>query len=269
VLVVATALVSWRATARVRFLQPPLRHESLWRAFAVPFGNAAFRPLIAAYVIASAGIGINAVTFQHYYQYVLRLDAPQTQVVLGTFLVVFTGSIVAWVHASKRYGKLKPLVFGACLMAVGNTALYVAVPAGGFWIVLLVGAVGLASFVGSIALIDALLTDVLDHDFLRTRQLRSGLFFGTWRFASKMARALSLLVVGLALDVAGFVERSDVQPAGVEVALILLFGPGVGLCFAGAGWILWRYRFDDHAQARVRQLLERRERRTADSVRHR
>lgn len=260
-LVVVTALCSWRATARVHFLMPPLQDQSLWRAFAVPFGNPAFRPLLLAYVVASTGISINAATFSYYYKHVLELSETDTLNVLAVFMGVFTLSIVMWVQLSRRFGKLRPLCVGATTLAIGTTALYLLVPTGGYRWVMGLGAICLGGFVGSVVLIDTLLTDVLDYDLLRTRQLRSGLFFGVWRFASKMARALALLVVGAVLDIAGFVEQSEVQSGAVDTALILLFAPGVGACFAGAAWILRRSRFDDASQARVRALLLRRARR--------
>lgn len=261
--VVGTSLWSWRATARVRFLRPPLQRESLQRAFLVPFGNATFRPLIAAYVVVNVGIGINAATFLYYYQHVLEVGEGQRQAVLAVFLAVFTASIAMWVVLARRFGKRRPLLVGAIALSLGTPALYLSVPVGGFAWVMGFGAFGLGAMVGSIVLLDTLLTDVLDHDLLTTGQLRSGLYFGVWRFASKMARAVSVLVVGGVLAAVGFVEQSHAQPPAVAVALTVLFGPGVGVCFAGAVWILWRYRFDDAQQARVRRLLRRREVRAA------
>ncbi len=257
-LAVGTALVSWAATARVRFLTPPLPRQPMASAFAAPFACPSFRPLLGAYVVANTGIGVNAAAFFYYYQHVLELPETATLNVLAVFMVVFTASIGGWVWLGKRFGKQRPLVVGAAVLGVGTTALYVAAPAGAYTMVMACGAVGLGSFVGCIVLIDAMLTDVIDHDWLRTRQLRSGLFFGVWRFAGKLARALSVVVVGVVIDAAGFVEGGSAQPASVDTALVVLFGPGVGGFFLLTAWILGRYRFDDRAQTRVRALLVRR-----------
>jgi GPH family glycoside/pentoside/hexuronide:cation symporter len=259
--VVATAVVSWAATARVPLPRTPLPPEPLLRVFTLPFGNRAFVPLITAYVVANVGIGVNAATFLYYYRYVLELPGETAQAVLAVFLATFTASIAVWVALARRFGKRRPLVAGAFVLAVGNTALYTLAPAREPWVVFAFGAVGLGAFVGAIVLLDTLLTDVLDHDLLRTHRMRSGLFFGVWRFSSKLARAVSMLVVGAVLGAAGFVEQSDVQPSQVHAALVVLFGPIVGAFFLGATWLLWRYRFDDVAQARVRALLLRRARR--------
>ena len=264
VLVVLTALASWRATANVRFVAAPSRRSATWReAFLAPFGNPVFRPLLLAYVLAYLGIGVNGACFLYYYDHVLGFAEPDRQVVLGTFLLVFTTAILGWVKLSKRFGKRRPLLVGASVLAVGNTLLYTLAPPGAFWFVLVAGGVGLAFFVGAVVLIDTMLTDVLDHDLLRHRQLRSGAFFGVWRFASKVARALSVYIVGQALAAAGFVAASAQQPPAVRTALSWLFGPGVGLLFLASVFVLWRWRFRDREQARVRALLGRRERREA------
>jgi Na+/melibiose symporter-like transporter len=257
-LVFVTALVSWRATQKVRFVEQPVKAQSLLHTFVLPLRNPTFRPLLAAYVIATTGIGINAATFLYYYNFHLRLEQQETQQVLAVFLLVFTVSILLWVKAAKRFGKRRPLVLGASVLAVGNTTLYLLVPPGGFWWVMILGAIGLAVFVGSIVLIDTMLTDVLDHDAVRTGEVRSGLFFGVWRFASKLARAASVGAVGLVLWLVGFEEQQPQQPAGVETALVWLFGPGVGLFFLLAACILWRYRFVEAKQDQVRAILAKR-----------
>ena len=114
-LVVVTALISWAATAKVRFLQPPLQPQSFAGAFAAPFANRAFRPLLLAYVVASVGIGVNATAFFYYYRHVLRLPEDRTLVVLATFMAVFTLSIAVWVQLARRFGKRRPLVVGASI----------------------------------------------------------------------------------------------------------------------------------------------------------
>lgn len=263
-LVVATALVSWRATANVRFLEAPAQDgaDAGWlAAFAAPFGNAAFRPLLLAYVLAYVGIGANAASFRYYYEHVLGMPEADSQVVLGVFLLVFTASILGWVKLGRRFGKRRPLLVGATVLAIGNTLLYALAPRFGFWFVLLGGGIGLAAFVGAVVLIDTMLTDVLDHDLLRVRRLRSGLFFGVWRFASKLARALSVGLVGAVLGFAGFRSGGGgEQPDSVRTTLMWLFGPGVGACFLASVVVLWRWRFREPEQARVRALLARRSR---------
>jgi GPH family glycoside/pentoside/hexuronide:cation symporter len=263
VIVVVTALVSWRATRRVTFVAAPPTPSAERGTLLALLRNATFRPLLLAYVVATAGIGVNAATFLYYYEHHLHLSAERTQLVLVVFLLVFTTSILGWVRIARRHGKRRPLVVGATVLGIGTALLYLLAPPGGFVVVLVLGAIGLGSFVGCIVLIDAMLTDVLDHDLVRTRRSRAGLFFGVWRFSSKVARAIAVAGTGLVLALAGYREGQSAQPATVDTALVVLFGPGVGALFLLAAVILARYRFDGRKHEQVRRILARRRERAA------
>lgn len=260
-IVVATVGTSFLATRGRRTVVRTPAHVPFHAAFAEPLRNPAFRPLLLIYVVATIGIGTNAATALYYYQYRLELAETQVQMLLVAFLAVFTGSILLWVRLARRYGKRRPMAIGATVLGVANGALYLLAEPGDFVVPLVGGGIGLGALVGCIVLIDTLLTDVIDHDQVRSRQLRSGLYFGVWRFASKLARAASIGAAGFVLDLAGFVPNQP-QSDRVEWCLMLLFGPGVGAFFVGAGLLLWRYRFDERKQAQVRRILERRTVRT-------
>lgn len=255
--VVVTACVSWRATARVPFRQSPIAPTSLWEALREPLGNPAFRPLLWAYVVATLGIGVNSATAVYYYQYRIGLSQQQISTLLGVFLGVFTLSILGWVRLAKRFGKRRAMAVGGLLLGAANSVIYLIAPPGSWLVPLVFGGGGLGLLVGCIVLIDAQLTDVIDHDQVRSNQLRSGLYFGVWRFASKLARALAIAIAGHVLEGVGFVPN-EVQTEFVSWMLAVLFGPGVGAFFLASGWILWRYRFGEREQARVRSILERR-----------
>ncbi len=254
--VVGASLVSWRATAALPVPARPAAAPPLLRSFATALRSRPLRPLLAAYVVATIGIGVNYTTAQYYYRYLLDLDEAQVQQLLAVFLLVFTVSILGWVAAARRVAKRRLLVVGSFALGLGTSALYLLVPRGAFHTTLVLGGVVLGSLVGCIVLIDALLTDVIDHDRVRTKQLRSGVYFGVWRFASKVARAAAIGLAGLVLDLAGF-EPNEEQGEFVQQVLRLQFGPGVGGFFCAAGAILCAYGFTEAKQEQVRRLLQR------------
>jgi GPH family glycoside/pentoside/hexuronide:cation symporter len=112
--------------------------------------------------------------------------------------------------------------------------------------------------VGSVVLLDSLLTDVIDYDQVRTGVQRSGVYFGVWRLGAKTARALAIAGAGLLLEIIGFVPNVT-QSVEVSEALAWLFGPGVGMFLVLAALLLWPYRFDETKQRQVRRILQRRE----------
>ncbi|MFT7535853.1 MAG: Na+/melibiose symporter-like transporter [Hyphomicrobiaceae bacterium] len=255
--VVASATWTWRATGRIKFHVERSRERSLFAEFKEAFSNPTFRPLVVIYIVATIGIGVNAAVALYYYNYQLELSDRQIQIMVAVLLVVFTISILFWVRLSRRQGKNRPIVLGASLLGVATSVLYLVLPPGNFVLPLVLGAVGLGSLIGCIVLIDSLLTDVIDHDSITTGVRRSGVFFGVWRFASKLARAAAIGGTGLVLDLIGFVPN-EVQSDEVRHALSLLFGPGVGMFFLAAAVLLARYRFTDSKQRQVQRILARR-----------
>jgi glycoside/pentoside/hexuronide:cation symporter, GPH family len=69
---------------------------------------------------------------------------------------------------------------------------------------------------------------------------------------------VSVAAVGLVLGLVGFDEQAATQGPAVERAIVVLFGPGVGIFFLLSGFVLWRYRFDERKQVQVRRILGRR-----------
>ncbi|MCR9248707.1 MAG: MFS transporter [bacterium] len=255
--VLVSALVTWWSTRPVNFLVAAPRSRSFFGELRDAFQNATFRPLVVIYVIATIGIGVNSAVAFYYYGYTLELSDKQINTMVAVLLVVFTLSIIGWVKLSQRVGKVRPIVFGASTLGVATSVLYLVLPPGNFVLPLTLGAVGLGLLIGCIVLIDSVLTDVIDHDCIATGVRRSGVFFGVWRFASKIARAAAIGGAGLVLDIIGF-EPNVEQPETVRSALAWLFGPGVGGFFLAAGLLLCGYRFTAAKQRQVQRILARR-----------
>ncbi|HCV86125.1 MAG TPA: MFS transporter [Deltaproteobacteria bacterium] len=252
-----TAGWAWAAIAK----QPMHRaatHIELRQSLVQIWRNSAFRPLLLAYVVATFGVAINGALALYYYRYRLLLEEQAVQLILVVFMLILTLSLVGWVLLSRKLGKLRPLLLGVSLLGFFSCVTYPFFPPGNFWVPLLVGGVLLGSCVGSVVLLDSLLTDVIDYDQVRTGIQRSGVYFGVWRLGAKIARALAVAGAGLVLEVIGFTPNT-VQSAEVSEALAWLFGPGVGVFLVLAALLLWQYRFDDAKQRQVRRILQRKE----------
>ena len=257
IVVCVSAIWTWWATRRTHFHVERSRQRSILTEFKEAFSNVTFRPLVLIYIIASIGIGVNATVALYYYNYYLGLSDQQIQIMVIVLLVVFTISIAFWVRYSQHHGKNRPIILGASLLGIATSILYLLLPPGNFVLPLALGAIGLGSLIGCIVLIDSLLTDVIDHDSIKTGVRRSGVFFGVWRFASKLARAAATGGTGVVLDMIGFIPN-QAQSDQVQDALSLLFGPGVGVCFMTAALLLTRYKFTSNKQRQVQRILARR-----------
>jgi GPH family glycoside/pentoside/hexuronide:cation symporter len=263
-IVIMAVVIAWIATRGVRFsveaeCRTPLR-EDLVRTFR----NRPFRPLLIAYVVATFGVAMNSVLALYYYRYRLQFSEGDVQLLLVAFMIILTASLAGWVWFANRVGKLKPLLIGVSLLGVGTSVSYPFFPPGNLWLPLVVGGMVLGACVGSVVLLDSILTDVVDYDRIRSRASRGGMYFGVWRLASKLARAAAVAGTGWMLELIHFVPNAEQTPE-VSRALGLLFGPGVGVFLIVAALTLVRYRFTDAKQKQVQRILRRRGMRFATS----
>lgn len=258
VVVAASALVTYFATAHVKFRFAPPSDHAFFQQMRESFANPAFRPLLIASVLATVGIGANSAAALYYYRYCLLLEDSTAHLLIAVALVVFTLSILLWVWLGKRFGKSKPVALGSMLLGLGTSIVYPALPSGSVFWPMVLSSIGLGSLLGCIVLIDSLVTDVIDFDTVKSRARRPGVYFGVWRFSAKLARGAAIGGAGWLLDTVGFVPNQP-QTDTARTALAWLFGPGVGVWFAAAAFVLMRYRFDDRKQQQVQRILLRRE----------
>ena len=198
----------------------------------------------------------------YFYEFRLRIPEQTTVVfVLLPFFVFFLLSIPGWIRISRRFGKRGPAIWGVILLGVVTAIWYPLMPPDR-----LVGPLGIAlvggMLAGSIILFDSLVADVVDHDELICGQRREGLYFGVWRLAMKVSRALGLVASGLLLATIGFDPAAGPPSPEATGGLALVFGPVVGGLFVLAGVLFMLFPLTDARHRRVQALLVRkRERR--------
>jgi GPH family glycoside/pentoside/hexuronide:cation symporter len=182
-------------------------------------------------------------------QTVLRILLP--------FFVSILASIVLWVWISRRYGKKIPAFWGILGLGSLVSLAYPVLPPGMISPALGVAILG-GLLSGSIILFESLVADVVDVDELQSGRNREGLYFGMWKMATKLSRALGLLLAGVLLHAIGFDAGADAQSPEVVQRLSWIFGPGVGGLLVLGGLVFLRFPLGDAQHRRVQRLLKRR-----------
>jgi Na+/melibiose symporter-like transporter len=259
---ILTAAITVRATrgydkpAASTVFTPSLRSllSAQWGALKNPF----FLPLILAFMIISIGRTLNASIALYYYEYRLLLTEQETVgQVLFPFFIAFLLAIPLWVYISRGHGKKWPAIIGIFALGLSGSVVYPLFPPGQIFYPLLYTLPG-GFFVGAIILLDSLVPDVVDYDELKTRQNREGLYFGVWKMATKLSRALGLILTGVMLDAIGFDQTATLQAPGIGFRLSLMFGPAVGFFFLCGGAILAFLPMTDRRHKRIQYLLQKR-----------
>jgi glycoside/pentoside/hexuronide:cation symporter, GPH family len=187
------------------------------------------------------------------------LEEPrQVASVLMAFMVSATLSIPLWMAAGRRFEKKTLIIVAMVVISLallpgiflGPGDLLIALPT-----VLLAGcAAG-----GTDTFFPALGADVIDFDEYDSGERKEGTYFAVWAFASKTASGGAGVLVGFALDAAGYIP--NVPQSAAATAMIRFLYAGVPLVLWSAGILIFR-RFElTGAQHReIRAIIDARPR---------
>jgi glycoside/pentoside/hexuronide:cation symporter, GPH family len=221
---------------------PPGRHRLRELARCRPFVV-----LVVAGTIAAFGNNLPAALASYFAANVLGIDQ------VGPYLLAFLGTgilaLPLGMRLAARVGRRDALraaimwntvpFLGVAFLGRGDATAYL----------VLVALSGIGG-VTTIALLPAMLADVVDYDAVRTGLQREGQLVGLGAIAEKLAAAAGVGVALPLLDLAGYVP-GGAQPARAIVALKLLYVVVPCLCNLAAVLLLARYPIDRAARAAI------------------
>jgi len=243
-----TAVFLFRPEKAAQSPKPPKIPS--WAEIKSVFRDRPFRKILLAGVVAAVGRTINAALALMYYRFVLKLSEEDvTRIILPVFTLSIILSIPLWIFLSKRFGKKKPAYIAVAGLGIMGIIAYPILPEGLLWPVLGISILG-GFLSGAVFLVDSMITDLIDKDEARTGHRKESLFFAIWKSGLKIARAMAFVVIGFGLEFAGLDLAREKVSEGVEIAIILLFGIAVGLCFVVAGWFIQQAEVPEPADGR-------------------
>ncbi|MBL1177061.1 MFS transporter [Pantanalinema sp. GBBB05] len=195
----------------------------------IAFSNRPFVYVIGIYLCSWLAVQNTVAVIPYFVKNWMNLtDQDFTKVVIA---VQVTGLIMlfVWSAVSKRVGKKAVYFMGMTIWIIAEVGLFLLQPGQiGLMYVLAV----MAGFGVSTAYLIpwSMIPDVIELDELQTGQRREGIFYGFMVLLQKVALAIGLFVVGLALEGAGFMESiagqpEPIQPDSALFAIRLMIGP--------------------------------------------
>jgi GPH family glycoside/pentoside/hexuronide:cation symporter len=234
-LVIITAGITVAATWKRSLALPSPEGSFHWKDFSHNLKrvlvNPVFLPFMLAFIITAMGRTMNSTLALPYYKDSLKLPEAAIQgPILSVFTLCIVLSVPLWVWAGRRFGKKLPAFAGLFTLGVMTMVAYPLFPPGSVAGPVLAAIIG-GFAVGAIILVESLLTDIADEDFIRNEEDREGIYFGFWRMGQKVARSITLALAGSLLGVIGYEEGLAVQTEATGRNLAYLFGFGVGGLF--------------------------------------
>ena len=245
VIILASMLTTYFGTARARFTDAGVQRINVFRQFSPILENPHFLKLIGVKASQLLGIAASQAAILFFVVHYLRL--PLT--ILFWYGTVFTAmSIVGTpvlVAISKRIGKRETYLLAALCYVVTTSSWMLAGPGEPLPAILARAAIIAIAGSGNIVMAMSMLTDTIEYDARRTGIRREGVYTAVYSFVEKFTFALGPLIIGFAMQFAGFDrDLPDEALQSPEVGKALLLGvsyipTAMGLL---AMFILTRYR---------------------------
>jgi glycoside/pentoside/hexuronide:cation symporter, GPH family len=219
--------------------------------------NRPLRSLLTLYLLNGLANGLPATLFLLFVRE--RLQAPDA---IGPLLALYFAAgilaLPAWLALAKHIGKHHAWSLSMLIAAIGFLPAPWLGPNDLDMYTLLVIVTGLC--IGAdLALPASIQADVVDVDTAAGGGQRTGLLFGLWGMATKLALALAVGIAFPLLGLAGFVsEVAATQPDSALLSLALLYGVLPLLIKLPCSYFAWRFPLNADTHRIVRERIAER-----------
>lgn len=189
--------------------------------------------LIASIFITSVGM--------HLFTFCYHFSSTQISVIM---ICLFGGAIFSqliWVNLVKKYDKKQTLIFALCLLLVGIALTsvtflfrtYTTADTIFFFVLPCIFVCGVGS--GALySLPHSMYADVVTMEQFKTKENNAGRYTGYYTFTYNFTNSITLLVIGVLLDLIHFDSTMPLQALSVQAGLgkIVFFGSSVAITLA-------------------------------------
>lgn len=200
--------------------------KGIFRDFASTSKNKALRIHITMYICAYVSMDVfNALLIYFIRDYMDMYTSYQT--LLGTVVVIQILSLLLVTKLVNKLGNAMTYRIHASIWIVAILLLFTLNPENPIYLVLGFGAIVGIGLSGCVMTPYNMLAFVVDADEMITTKRRSGVYAGVMTFLRKIAQAIALFLVGVSLDLVGYIQPIDevTQPQtdGTLLGIRLIF----------------------------------------------
>jgi oligogalacturonide transporter len=237
------------------------------KTFFQPFEIRTFRSLVMIYLFAYITLDIVSTILQYYMYYMVNRKG-ETDLVIGTLLIVQIMMIPIIVILSNKYGKATIYRYSIFIWLAGTIMLAFFQATWPIWAIYVIAGIIGIGVGGCVVLPWAMFPDVTDVGELKFGYRTAGSFAGVMTFLRKSSAAIGIFIVGAVLQFAGYIkpikemvdgkltETLQAQPDSIIHALqgIMLVFPLILLI--PAFFVARSYPLDKDTHGKLRHYLE-------------
>jgi len=266
-------VLPWVAVFRVSFERPgqsvavPMKLRDGIRMLA---GHVAFRRLAGLFLLARIAVDLIGAMFLYYFAVWIGREGD-FEITLFLFLSIVLLSLPFWLRISRRHDKRTIFVFGAAWWIGAQILIFLGDPTWPRASLFVIASLAAVGYAVADLMPWSMLGDVIDEDELACGERREGIYVGFFTFLRKLGGASAVLLVGFALDAAGYVggvpRESQAELALQTVRVLTSLAPAVFLALAII--VAMGYPLSRAAHQQVLDQILRRRRETPEPGTHR
>ncbi|HEV2597903.1 glycoside-pentoside-hexuronide (GPH):cation symporter [Sphingopyxis sp.] len=221
-------------------------------------GNRPFLMLLVATIVGATGYTMAGKALVYYMKYWVGSEAAVT---LGLVLLLTSAALalIPWMMISRRTSKRFVWLAGVGVNMCAYALLLLFAPREGaaLWLLIILTGIGNSAFVLTFW---SMLPDTVELGEWQSRVRSEGAVVGMISFAQKVAFGLGTGMIGIFLDLSGYVANVPQSDAALR-SIVLLYAAGPLLLFAASAIAIWAYPIDHRLHSRLVRGLEWRHRR--------
>ena len=190
------------------------------------FANHHFRTLLWIKVTHLLALAVGAGSLFFFFRFALDRD-PQALGIYGAVTAsVWALTMPLWTRIARFRGKRYGYFVATLAYTVLTLSWLLSGPDESFAVLLLRGAAFGVISGGMLLMGNAMLQDVMDHDYRRTGDRKNGMFAGSYSLVEKLTSGIGAQILGIVLSVSGFdramPEQTGTAIQGIYVAVALI-----------------------------------------------
>ncbi|MBX3507228.1 MFS transporter [Parvibaculum sp.] len=243
---ITVALAVWKAP---EFKSVPHAQIPWQKAWAIIARNRLLQRVLLADLLVNIAPAITGSLYIFFAIHVMELPRHASLLLLVYFIFGFVG-IPFWIRLSHMAGKHKTLAIAMVYGAI-SLPLVVFFPRGEFWWLFLGNSLyGIAYGAGSF-LLRSIMADVIDTDYLKSGQRRTGLYYSLLTMTAKIGAALAVGITYPILDYIGFMPGGGNSPETLN-EFMAMYVTLPAITMLAAAFVMWGFPLDKAAQEKLR-----------------
>ena len=248
-------VLPWLGVHHVSFERPSYRRETqlgFFEGARTLLNHHAYRMLSGLFILARIAVDLIGAMFLFYFTYWIGREEDFGPTLL-LFLSLVVVSLPFWLRFARYHDKRSIFIFGAAWWIGAQVLIWSAQPEWPRWTMFCIASLAAVGYAVADLMPWAMLGDVIDEDELRTGERREGVYVGFFTFLRKLGGASAVLVLGVVLELSGYVggvpreQQSETALLGIRVLTAVV----PALLLALAIWVALSYPLGRAAHQKI------------------